>query len=235
MKQKDLVVVKGQFRLVANVKAKYGIQDADTYNFDETGFQIGIIGSVKVVTGSKRRQKPAAIQLGNQEWVTVIQGIGALGYVLPPFTIYKGKNHLSNWYKETGIPSSWMFAVSDNGWTNNKLGFAWLKHFDRHTKERTVGSHQLLLINGYKSYQSQDFKDYCEEHKILTLCMPAHSSHILQLLDVGCFSPLKRKYKSLIAGLARLHIYYIDKTAFLPAFWDAFNACFTEKNVQGSF
>jgi len=228
-------IVGAWFQLVANVKAKYGIQDADTYNFDETGFQMGIIGSSKVVTGSERREKPAAIQAGDREWVTVIQGIGALGYVLPPFTIYKGKNHLSNWYQETSIPGNWMFAVSDNGWTNNKLGLAWLKHFNRHTKERTVGSHRLLLIDGHESHQSQDFKDYCEEHKIITLCMPAHSSHILQPLDVGCFSPLKRKYKSNISALARIHIHHVDKMTFLPAFQDAFNACFTEKNVRSSF
>ena len=233
--QESPVIVGDWFRLVANVKAKYGIQDADTYNFDETGFQMGIIGSTKVVTGSDRRQKPVAIQPGDREWVTVIQGIGALGYVLPPYTIYKSKNHLSNWYQDAGLPGTWMFAVSDNGWTNNAIGFLWLKHFDRHTKERTVGSHRLLLIDGHESHQSQDFKDYCEEHKIITLCMPAHSSHILQPLDVGCFSPLKRKYKSNISALARNHIHHVDKMTFIPAFQDAFNACFKEKNVQASF
>ena len=63
--QESPVIVGDWFRLVANVKAKYGIQDVDIYNFDETGFQMGIIGSTKVVTGSERQQKPAAIQLGN--------------------------------------------------------------------------------------------------------------------------------------------------------------------------
>ncbi|KAI7909954.1 hypothetical protein PoMZ_02556 [Pyricularia oryzae] len=29
------------FGLVANIKAKYGIQDCDIYNFDETGFMMG--------------------------------------------------------------------------------------------------------------------------------------------------------------------------------------------------
>ena len=70
---------------------------------------------------------------------------------------------------------------------------------------------------------------------MLTLYMPAHSSYILQPLDVGCFSPLKRKYRSLILGLARSHILYIDKMTFLPAFQDAFNACIIESNAIGSF
>ena len=65
--------------------------------------------------------------------------------------------------------------------------------------------------------------------------MPAHSSHILQPLDVGCFSPLKRKYGHLILGLARNHIHHVDKMTFLPAFRDAFNASITEENAKGSF
>ena len=36
-------------------KAKYGVHKDDVHNFDETGFQIGVIGSMKIVTGSERR------------------------------------------------------------------------------------------------------------------------------------------------------------------------------------
>ena len=57
---------------------------------------MGVIGSMKVVTGSERRSRPDIVQPGDREWVTVIEGIGASGYVLPPFIIYKGKNHLSS-------------------------------------------------------------------------------------------------------------------------------------------
>jgi hypothetical protein len=58
-------------------------------------------------------------------------------------------------------------------------------------------------LDGYESYVNQDFKDYCLKQKILTLCMPAHSSHILQPLDVVCFSPLKLKYSQRVRALAR--------------------------------
>jgi hypothetical protein len=34
------------------VKAKYGILDEDTYNFNESGFIIGVILTKAVVTGS---------------------------------------------------------------------------------------------------------------------------------------------------------------------------------------
>jgi hypothetical protein len=37
---------------VYNTKAKYGIFDEDTYNFDETGFMMGVITPTMVVTTS---------------------------------------------------------------------------------------------------------------------------------------------------------------------------------------
>jgi hypothetical protein len=92
------------------------------------------------------------------------------------------------------MPDDWVITVSENGWTNNKLGLKWLKHFDEHTKERTVGSHRLLILDGHESHNSVNFYQYCEEHKIITLCMPPHSLHLLQPLDVGCFAPLKKAY-----------------------------------------
>jgi hypothetical protein len=81
------------FNLVRNVKAKYRILDEDTYNFDETGFQIGVTGSVKVVTASKRRLKPLSVQPGDREWITLIACINAMGWSIPPFFILKAKHH----------------------------------------------------------------------------------------------------------------------------------------------
>ena len=50
----DPKTIQAWFRLVANMKAKYGIQDEDTYNFDETGFMMGQISTGAVVTASER-------------------------------------------------------------------------------------------------------------------------------------------------------------------------------------
>jgi hypothetical protein len=54
----DPAVISPWFDLVQNTKRKYGILDEDTYNFDETGFTIGVAGSVRVVTASERHNRP---------------------------------------------------------------------------------------------------------------------------------------------------------------------------------
>ncbi|KAF1925379.1 uncharacterized protein M421DRAFT_7861 [Didymella exigua CBS 183.55] len=57
-----------------------------------------------VVTASERRGRPKTVQQGNWEWTTVIQGINAKGWAIPPFIIFKARHHLSSWYKEEDLP-----------------------------------------------------------------------------------------------------------------------------------
>jgi len=92
-----------------------------------------------------------------------------------------------------------------------------VKHFNRHTAARTAGTHRLLILDGHSSHATPEFDQYCAKNKIITLCMPPHTSHLLQPLDVSCFSPLKRAYGREIEELARQGVYHIDKIDFLTA------------------
>jgi hypothetical protein len=65
--------------------------------------------------------------------------------------------------------------------------------------------------------------------------MLSYSSHLLQLLNVVCYSLLKRHYGDGISLLARSRIYYINKDTFLPAFRAAFEKTFTTENVCAGF
>jgi hypothetical protein len=93
--QEDPEIIGAWFKLVEETKAKYGVHNDDVHNFDESGFQMGVIGSMKVVTGAERRARPQLVQPGDREWVTVIQSVCAAGYATPPFIIYKGRVHIS--------------------------------------------------------------------------------------------------------------------------------------------
>jgi hypothetical protein len=41
----DPAVITPWYDLVQNTKRKYGLLDGDTYNFDETGFTMGVVGN----------------------------------------------------------------------------------------------------------------------------------------------------------------------------------------------
>ena len=75
----DPKAIDNWFRLVENARAKYGIPDEDVYNFDDTGFQMGVIGTARVATRSERVGKPCVIQPGNRDWVTDVECINATG------------------------------------------------------------------------------------------------------------------------------------------------------------
>lgn len=234
-KCEDPKIIGGWFALVQNTKAKYGILDEDVYNLDETGFMMGMIFPGMVVTTSDGFGKAKLAQPGNREWATVIPGICAQGWAIPPFIILAAQYHLGNWYQECDLPADWRIATTDNGWTNNAVGLDWIKHFDYHTASRTKGVYRLLTLDGHESHHSTEFELYCKDHKIITLCMPPHSSHRLQALDVGCFGPLKQAYGRQIETLMRAHINHVSKLEFLCAFRDAWFATFTEKNIRGAF
>ena len=209
--------------------------DADIYNFDEAGFLMGMIATAKVVTSMESRNRPKVAQPGNREWVSIIQGVSSYGWAIPPFIIFKGQTHLSAWYENSGLKKDWVIVLSENGWTTNTIGYEWIQHFNTHTKDRTIGTYRLLILDGHESHCSVQFDQYCKENNIITLCMPPHSSHILQPLDVGCFSPLKRSYGKEIEKLVRLRIHHITKLEFLPAFHEAFKNAFTAQNIQSGF
>jgi hypothetical protein len=63
----DARVITPWFKLVEDTKAKYGILDEDTHNFDETGFIMGVISPHIVFTGTEKRNNPKKVQPGNRE------------------------------------------------------------------------------------------------------------------------------------------------------------------------
>jgi hypothetical protein len=229
----DPAIIRPWFTLVQSMKAKYGIADEDTWNFDESGFMMGKISSQLVVTGSEKPGKQKKLQPGDREWVTLVQGVAATGRIIPPFLIFAGKVLITSWFAD--LPRDWIITVSPTGWINNDLALAWLKHFDAHTKASSVGAYRLLIIDGHESHCSVDFQNYCKENQIIALCMPPHSSHLLQPLDVVPYSLLKRAYGDGISLLARSRVHHINKETFLPAFKTAFEKTFTKENVCAGF
>lgn len=151
----DPAIIGPWFELVKNTISKYGILPEDTYNFDESGFQIGQISASKVVTATDRPGKPKQTKPTNTEWVTLIQGACADGSLIPPFLVIKGKEYNQGWFE--GLPSTWAFSVSPNGWTTNQIGFQWIQHFEKHTRSRTIGSKRLLVLDNHKSHTTSDF------------------------------------------------------------------------------
>jgi hypothetical protein len=150
--------------------------------------------------------------------------------------IFEAVMHQAAWYNNGILPSDWAIAVSKNGWTNNEIGLYWLKHvFNKHTKDRAVGRYRLLVLDGHGSYITPEFDQYCLNHSIIVLCMPPYSSHLLQPLNVGCFSVLKRSYGRLVEQKMGAGVNHIDKHDFLPLYQQARLEALHERNIRSRF
>jgi len=61
----------------------------------------------------------------------------------------------------------------------------------------------MLILDRYRSHAQLDFLWECRQANVELLFLPAHSSHILQPLDLGTFAPLKSFYHKHIMELAQ--------------------------------
>jgi hypothetical protein len=232
----DPKVIQAWFNDLKEVQTTHGILDEDIYNFDETGFAMGLIATTKVVTRSNMPGRPHLIQPGQREWVTTIECISSTGFSVPTCIIFKGKVHIQGWFEELDLPCDWRIEVSANGWTTDQIGLRWLENcFIPATTTRTKGGSRLLVLDGHGSHLTPEFDKMCKDNNIICICMPPHSSHLLQPLDVGCFGPLKRAYGGLVEAKMRLGYNHIDKLDFLKAYPAARQQVFSIQNIQNGF
>ena len=232
-KCEDPKTIREWFSCVEEAIREHGIVRDDIYNFDETGFAMGLIATAKVVTRAEYCRR-FITQPGNREWVTAIEAVNASGWALPPCIIFKGKVYIKGWFDN--LPSDWRFEVSKNGWTTDEIGLRWLKElFIPATASRTKGKYRLLILDGHGNHLTPCFDQACAEANIVPICMPAHSSHLLQPLDIGCFSVLKRAYGQLVENQMRQAISYIDKLDFLEAYPEARAKAYKAETIRNSF
>jgi hypothetical protein len=92
-----------------------------------------------------------------------------------------------------------------------------------------------LILDGHGSHLTINFNKICEQNNIIPICMPAHSSHLLQPLDIGCFAVLKRLYGRLVETKMRLGINHIDKLDFLEAYPFARIEAYKPATIKNSF
>lgn len=214
------------FDLIHESIARYNIQACNSYNRDEKGFILGILGRSKRIFDKRmweKKEVTAALQDGEREWVSCLATICADGSALPPGLIFAALGGLRDTWVESiqaGIHEVFI-AISPTGWSNNEIGLSWLEQvFQRTTKEKALRDYRLLIVDGHGSHLTMDFINYCDSHRILLAILPSHSIHTIQPLDVVMFKPLSSAYsKALTNHLQTTQgLISINKTDFFPLF-----------------
>ena len=109
----------------------------------------------------------------------------------------------SSWFTPSRTPRFY-FTTSQNGWTSNDVCLTWLREIFIPLTACDAGIPRLLLVDNHGSHITVDFMRICFENSIYLFYLIPHSSHVLQPLDLSCFSVVKSRYRRDVADLASL-------------------------------
>ena len=158
------------------------------YNMDECGISI-VHTPGKVVTELGRKTVWTITSAEKGKTHTLLCCVSASGHALPPFMIFPRKR-MSDKLKAGCVPGTY-FACSISGWVTKELYLEWYKFFiDNIPPTRPV----LLIEDGHASHVAIEVIELARSNGIHLLCLPSHTTHLLQPLDVGVFKSLKSNY-----------------------------------------
>ena len=185
------------------------------------------------VIGKLGRRKVYSLSSGERgKTHTILSCVSASGYSLPPMMVYPRKRAVHDNCKE-GCISNTLFKSSSNGWINTDLFLDWYKFFkDNIPPIRPV----LLIMDGHGSHISIELIELARLDGIYLLCLPAHTTHILQPLDIGVFKSFKANFSktcSKYMSTNRGRVITTDKLAMLVA--EAWPLSFTPVNIMSGF
>jgi hypothetical protein len=87
---------------------------------------------------------------------------------------------MSTWVDEVTTDLKTHFTISSNRWSNNAIGLVWLqKVFEHYTKSVRMIQKRLLIIDGHSSHIDMAFVDWADQHGIILLILPPHTTYWL--------------------------------------------------------
>jgi hypothetical protein len=117
-REMDKGVVEKWFEEYTRIVEENGILPGDIYNFDETGFQIGVGKDQWIITREPKR-KIFNGSVTNRESVIVMEVVSADGFVCPLLIILSGKQMMLRLFE--AIQTDEHLAVSDSGYMTDVL------------------------------------------------------------------------------------------------------------------
>lgn len=221
--------VKGHFQEFDRCKRRYNVEDCDVSNFDESGFQIGVVTGDRVYV-SHDCEAIYNTDSENRELVIAVATINYGGTKVPAMIIFKGAYHLRGHFKNQ-LDENILFARSPTGFTNYRLGVCYIKHFDRFCPPSGPGRYRILIFDGHGSHIIREFLDYYWKHRIRPFKLPVHTTHLLQPLDVAVFQALKHWFQVELRREIFMGTETMDKKAFFAIFQRFWDKVFNSRTI----
>lgn len=185
--------VSSYFSRLKSILEQNGLMDRPEliYNVDEKGVQTEHSPPYVVCAG---RSTPA-ITSSRSSTTTILACGNAIGSQLPPYFIFKGQRMRSELLE--GSSPGTHGTVTDSGWSNSTVFLEYLEnHFLKFIQRPNSETPVILIYDGHRSHVNLQVINWAKANNVILMVLPAHTSHVLQPLDVGCFGPLQRIYNS---------------------------------------
>ena len=92
-----------------------------------------------------------------------------------------------------------LYSVSKSGWMEADNFLQWfLKLFVPSVTHLLSKGPVVLFVDGHQSHISLQLVKTAKENGIHLYCLPPHTTHILQPLDVGVYGPVKQAWKKIL-------------------------------------
>jgi hypothetical protein len=171
-----------------------------TFNMDESGFPLSVKSFKALAPQGSRNVYNATTE--TRANISVLACCNAAGLFLPPLIIFKGERKRNCGMQD--FPNAF-YASSQSGWTDKDIFLAFLECLKGSIEREHITLPVLLFMDGHTSHLSFDAASFAKTNGIILYCLPAHASHILQPLDVGVFSALKKRWRHSVNEWHRSH------------------------------
>ena len=169
---------------------------------------------------------------GTSEHITLLCCASAAGIPHPPMIIYS-KSFPGGQYRFDG-PEDALFARSESGWIDTDLFLAWLKKI--FLKYAVPECPIILLTDGHKTHVNIGVIDICRENDLTLFCLPPHTTHALQLLDVAVFKSLKDSFAKSVRALSfTKKNFVLTKREFARVVKHPLDHAFSISNIKAGF
>ncbi|KIJ37905.1 hypothetical protein M422DRAFT_177361 [Sphaerobolus stellatus SS14] len=184
-------VVYDYFDKLEDIVVKHNIQPHNIYNFDEKGVQLG--GGRKNINVQyifpRDSSNRYVLKSDSLLLITIIEAASATGDAVPPgFILPPGD--LEDF---THVPGVGCVTVTHNGWTDNSVCHQWFSKvfIPFINQRRQANEYVVLIMDGHKSHETDQMLLLALANKIILICLPGHTTHKLQPMDVRVFGPFQ--------------------------------------------
>lgn len=175
-----------------------GDKPAQLFNMDESGMPLDPKPPLLICQCGMKH--PSSIGSRDKAQITVVGSVSAVGMCIPPMVIWDRKT-ISSELAEGEVPGT-IYGLSSKGWMDSKLFNLW---FSNHFLRYAPRARPLLLLFDWHSHFFPDTVQLAAQEQVIVFALPPNTTLLSQLLDKGCFGPLKADWRNVCHRYIKEH------------------------------